>query len=284
MNALYGDHPYGRLFPTEAAIKSYTVAAIKKYYEENFGARRTHLYVAGVFDDKKVEQAVRANLEGWRAGVPAATNVPAPKSKRLVYVLDRPGSVQSTILVGLPVIHPAHKDFIALQVTDALLGSSFASRITSNIRENKGYTYSPSSAVVTHYRDGCWFEQADVSTNVTGPAVKEIFFEIDRLAQEAPPAAELRGIQNNFAGLFVLQNATPAGIISQLNGVEIHGLGPGYLATYVQNVLKVTPAEVQRMTKDYLRSKDMTIYIVGDLAKIKAQLAPFGEVVKTEIK
>ena len=284
MNALYGDHPYGRLFPSEAAIKGYTVAAVKKFYEDHFGAKRTHLYVAGVFDDKKVEEAIRESLKDWRAGAAVAPNVPAPKSKRVVYVLDRPGSVQSTILTGLPVIHPGHKDFIGLQVADSLLGSSFASRITSNIRENKGYTYSPGSALETHYRDGCWYEQADVSTNVTGATLKEIFFEIDRLAKEAPPAVELQGIQNNFAGLFVLQNATPGGIISQLNGVELHGLGPDYLAAYVQNVLKVTPADVQRITRQYLRAKDMTIYIVGDLAKFKDQVAPYGEVVKTEIK
>jgi predicted Zn-dependent peptidase len=284
MNALYGDHPYGRLFPSDAAIKGYTIAAIKKFYDDNFGAKRTHLYIAGVFDDKKVEAAMRASLKDWRAGAGVATNVPAPKPKRTVYVLDRPGSVQSTIMVGLPVIHPAHKDYIALQVADALLGSSFASRITSNIRESKGYTYSPFSAIQTHYRDGSWSEQADVSTEVTGAALKEIFFEIDRLAREAPPAAELQGILNNFAGLFVLQNATPGGIISQLNGVELHGLGADYLSTYVQKILKVTPAEVQRITKEYLRSKDMTVYIVGDLAKIKDQLAPYGDVVKTEIK
>jgi len=284
MHALYGEHPYGRLFPSEAAVKSYTIAAIKKFFEDNFGAKRTHLYVAGVFDDRKVEDAVRASLKDWRAGAAVAADVPAPKSKRVVYVLDRPGSVQSTIMAGLPVIPPAHKDYIALQVTDALLGSAFASRITSNIRENKGYTYAPFSTIQTHYRDGCWYEQADVSTEVTGATLKEIFFEVDRLAQEPPPAEELKGIQNNFAGLFALQNATPGGIISQLNGVDLHGLGGDYLANYVRNILKVTPADVQRMAKTYLRSKDMTIYIVGDLAKIKSQVAPYGEVVKTEIQ
>jgi len=284
IHALYGDHPYGRLFPSEAAVKGYGVPAVKKFFDSQFAAKRTHLYVAGVFDDKKVEEAVRASLADWRAGAAAATNVPSPKSRRVVHVLDRPGSVQSTIMVGLPVIHPGHKDYIALQVTDALLGSAFASRITSNIRENKGYTYSPSSVLQTHYRDGCWYEQADVSTDVTGATLKEIFFEVDRLAGEAPPAEELKGIQNNFAGLFALQNATPGGIISQLNGVELHGLGPDYLATYVQNILKVTPADVQRVAKTYLRSKDMTIYIVGDLAKVKSQVEPYGEVLKAEIK
>jgi zinc protease len=284
MHALYGDHPYGRLFPSETAVKSYSIAALRKFHEDNLGAVRTRLYIAGVFDEKKTEQAVRRALNGWKPGSPAPLVPPAPKSKRMVYVLDRPGSVQSTIFVGLPVLHPADKDFIALEVTDSLLGGSFGSRITSNIRENKGYTYSPGSALLTHVRDGCWFEQADVSTNVTGPTLKEIFLEIDRLAKDAPPAAELKAIQNNFAGIFVLQNSAPAGIIGRLAYLELHGLDRGYLETYIQNIMRVSPADVRRMTKDQLRSKDMTIYIVGDLAKIKDQVAPFGEVVKAELK
>lgn len=281
---LYGDHPYGRLFPAEEMIKGYTAASIKKFYEENFGAKRTHLYVAGVFDDAQVEAAIREALRGWRPGNAVVNNVPAPKSHHSIYVLDRPGSVQSTIMVGLPVVNPAHKDYIPLQVTDSLLGGAFSSRITANIREDKGYTYSPGSTISTHYRDGCWFESADVSTEVTGPALKEIFFEIDRLAAAAPPEAELKAIKNNFAGIFVLQNSTPGGIISQLAFLEMHGLGREYLDTYVQNIFKVTPAEVQRIARDQLRSRDMTVYIVGDYAKIKDQVAPYGVAIRAEIK
>jgi zinc protease len=168
-------------------------------------------------------------------------------------------------------------------VADSLLGGSFGSRITANIRENKGYTYSPTSILETRYRAGDWFEQADVSTEVTGATLKEIFFEIDRLTKEPLPAAELNGIQNNFAGIFVLQNSSPGGIIGQLGYLELHGLPRTYLDSYVRNVFRVVPAEVSRIVREHLRAQDMTIYIVGDLAKLKDQLAPYGTIVKDEI-
>ncbi|MGA2587506.1 MAG: pitrilysin family protein [Candidatus Aminicenantales bacterium] len=283
-HVLYGDHPYGRTFPSESRIQSYTIATIKKFYAENYGARRTHLYIAGVFDERKAEQAIREALKDWKAGNEMVTNVPAPKSARKVHVLDRPGSVQSTILLGLPVIPPAHEDFIALEVADTLLGGAFASRITSNIRENKGYTYSPTSAIIRRYKDACWYEQADVATNVTGAALKEIFFEIDRLKNEAPAEAELKGIKNLFSGTFILQNSTPNGIIGILNYLRLNELGKDYLSTYIRNVFKVTPAEIQKIVADRLRGGDMTIFIVGDYEKIKDQVAVYGEVIKEESK
>ena len=277
---LYGEHPYGRVFPTETMIKGYTVGLVKTFYERNIGARRTHVYVAGVYDEKAVEAAIREALGDWPAGPEVVTNVPQPATKRAINVVDRPGSVQSTIFIGRPVVAPESADYIGLELVDSLLGGAFFSRITANIRENKGYTYAPTSILDTRFRSACWSEQADVSTEVTGPALKEILFEIDRLGREAPTADELRGIQNYFGGIFVLQNSTPNGLIGQLAFLRLHGLERTYLETYVQRVYKVTPEDVRRIAAGLLTSADMTVVIVGDLAKIKDQVAPFGPVMK----
>lgn len=206
-------------------------------------------------------------------------NIPAPVSKRAVHLTDRPGAAQSTIYLGLPVIDPTQKDYMALLVTNSLLGGSFGSRITSNIREDKGYTYSPFSSISTRYRDAYWAEVADVTTEVTGASLKEIFYEIDRLQAEAPSEEELRGIQNYLAGVFVLQNSTPSGIIGQLALLNLHGLPESYLTEYVKNIYAVTPAEVQRIAQTYLRDEEMTIVITGDVKKISAQIAAFGAIV-----
>src|SRR5207253_1930016 len=129
----------------------------------------------------------------WKRGAPATVNVPQPNTTRAFELVDRPGAVQSTIYVGMPVTDPSNPDYIALSVTNALLGGSFGSRITSNIREQKGYTYSPASQVSARYRDAYWAEVADVTTNVTGPSLKEIFGEIERLQKEPPSEQELKG-------------------------------------------------------------------------------------------
>lgn len=277
---LYGDHPYGRVFPTEPMIKGYTVGLVRTFYERNIGARRTHVYVAGVYDEKVVEAAIRENLGDWSPGPEVVTNIPQPATKRAINIVDRPGSVQSTIFIGRPVVAPDSADYISLELTDSLLGGAFFSRITANIRENKGFTYAPTSILAPRFRSACWSEQADVSTEVTGAALKEILFEIDRLGQEAPAAGELSGIQNYFAGIFVLQNSTPAGLIGQLAFLRLHGLERTYLETYVQTIYKVRPEDVRRIAAGLLASADMTVVIVGDLAKIRDQVAPFGPVVK----
>ncbi|RPJ67796.1 MAG: insulinase family protein [Acidobacteria bacterium] len=274
---IYGDHPYGRLFPTDAMLAGYALEQVQAFHKAHFGPGRSRLYVAGVFDAAAMEQAIRAAFGSWGAGSAAPVpGPPAAASARRLVVLDRPGAPQSTIYLGLRVPDPSQKDWIGLQVTDSLLGGSFASRITTNIREAKGYTYSPFSSVNPHLRDAHWVQVADVTTAVTGDALKEIFSEIERLRKEPPPAEELRGIQNNLAGTFVVQNSSRQGVISQLAFVDLHGLGDDYLANYVKRVMAVTPEDVRRVASEYLRADQMALVVVGDRKTVDPQLAPWA--------
>jgi zinc protease len=160
-------------------------------------------------------------------------------------------------------------------VTNALLGGAFGSRITTNIREQKGYTYSPNSSVATHVKDAYWAEQADVTTNVTGASITEIYKEIDRLRNEAPPTTELEGIKNNMAGVFVLQNGSRGGVTGQLQFVSLHGLPEDYLTGFVRRVMSVTPSDVQETARKYLDPAKMTMVVVGDRKTVEPQIAPF---------
>jgi predicted Zn-dependent peptidase len=274
---LYGDHPYGRLFPTEAMLAGYTMDQVKAYHRDHFSAGRARLYVAGVFDAAQMEAAVRKAFEGWAKGEAGAAP-PSPAAKTGGFaLLDRAGAPQSTVMLGLKVPDPAQPDWIALEVTDALLGGSFGSRITSNIREQKGYTYSPNSVLQTHPGHAHWVEIADVTTKVTGASIKEIFLEIDRLRKEAPPAAELQGIKNNLAGVFVVQNASRGGVIGQLAFVDQYRLGDQYLATYVKKIMAITPEDVRRIATQYLTPEKMTLVVVGDTNTVKEQVADWSK-------
>jgi predicted Zn-dependent peptidase len=275
---LYPHHPYGRLFPTPEMLQGYTLEEIRGFYDANFGAARSHLYVAGRFDADAMEHAIRSAFGDWRTGPPISLSVPTPTTARSLHVVDRPGAVQSTVYMGLPVIDPSNPDWVPLEVTDALLGGSFASRITSNIREDKGYTYSPYSTVSARYRDAYWVEAADVTTNVTGASLKEIFSEIERLRHEPPSTDELRGIQNYLSGIFILQNSSRGAVVSQLQFVDLHGLGRQYLSNYVKRVYAVTPQEVQHMAQRYIDPQRMTIVVVGDRTVVDPQLAPYGTI------
>jgi predicted Zn-dependent peptidase len=272
---MYGDHPYGDVLPTEASVNGITIDDARKFYAANFGAARAHLYVAGKFDTAAMKKAIAESFGNWAKGTPPENRPASPKTQRLLDVTDRPGAPQSTIYAGLPVVGPTNPDYITLGVTNTLLGGSFASRITTNIREQKGYTYSPRSQVSSRFHDAYWAEIADVTTKDTGASLREIFGEITRLQQQPPPDAELKGIQSYISGLFVIQNSSRQALIGQLRYVDLQGLSDDYLKTYVQKVNAVTPAQVQAMTTKYIKPESMTIVVVGDKSKITEQLKDY---------
>lgn len=279
---VYGEHAYGRRYPAPELVQGFTLDQIKTFYDEHVGAARAHLYVAGKFDAEAVEAAIRAAFGDWQPGT--AFDAPPPTLKaaarRHVHVIDRPGAVQSTLRVGLPVVDPSHPDYVALQVTNTLLGGYFSSRITANIREDKGYTYSPYSALGTDYRAAVWTMNADVTTEHTGASLAEIFAEIERLRKEPPPADELRAVQSYLAGGFILRNSSRGALLDELQFVDLHGLGEDHLATFVDRVLAVTPDQVSEMARKYLDGSQMTLVIAGDDKVIRTQLAPYGKLAK----
>lgn len=268
----YPQHPYGRVFPTAEMIDAFTIQQARGFYDKNFGAKRSVLYVAGKFDQEEVAKAIEESFAGWQEGPEPFYPKANPQAAQEVALIDRPGAPQSTLMLGLPVAAPSNPDYLPLQVTNALLGGSFASRITSNIREDKGYTYSPRSAIHAGKDVAVWYEQADVTTEHTQASLNEIRKEIEQLQQEAPGQEELEGIQNYQAGIFVLQNSSPGGIISQLNFLDLHDLPDSYLTNYVQNVYAVAPEKVKELTGQYLQPEKMTLVIVGDKEKIEKQM------------
>ncbi len=276
---MFPGHPYGRTLPTESMIQAYTTERLRSFHDANAGAARAHLYVVGRFERKSVSKAISTAFSSWKRGADPLVNIPNPVSARDIHIIDRPGAAQSTVYIGLPVIDPSNKEYMALKVTDALLGGSFASRITSNIREDKGYTYSPGSVISSRYRNAFWAEEADVTTDVTGPSIKEILYEITRLQSTPPPEEELRGIQNYLAGIFVLQNSSRFGIIGQLALINLHGLPEAYLSGYVKNVYGVTPSKVSEIAKTILRPDEMRIVIAGDKKKVEPQVSSFGKII-----
>jgi predicted Zn-dependent peptidase len=269
---IYPNHPYGRLYPTTEQVNSYNLSNVKSFYDKNFGARRATVYVVGKFDAEEVKVAVEEKLSNWREGTDVNYPEAQPQSESTVKIIDRPGAPQSTIYYGLPVVGPTSEDYIPLDVMNSLLGGSFGSRITSNIREDKGYTYSPSSALVANFKTGLWYESADVTTEHTGASIDEINKEIVRLQNEAPGKEELQGIKNYESGIYVLQNSTPGGIIGQLNFLDIHDLPESFLVDQVKNINAVTPEQVQEMAKKYIQPGKMTLIVVGDKEKIKDQV------------
>jgi zinc protease len=277
---LYPDQPYGRYFPTEAMLDSYTLEKAKAFYDKNFGAQRTVVYVVGKFDEGAVTKAIDESFAPWQKGPAVDYPVAKPARNGPVEIIDRPGAPQTTVMLGLPVIDPSQPDYLALQVTNTLLGGSFISRITSNIREDKGYTYSPYASMNANVKAAYWAERADVTTEHTGASLQEISKEIKRLQTEPVDKKELEGIQNFEAGNFVLQNSTPNGIINQLNFIDLHGLGDDYLSNRVKNIYAVTPEKIQGLAREYFKYENMTLVLVGDKKQLDKQMKSHEEALK----
>ncbi len=280
---IYPDHSFGRIFPTEAELASYTLEDIKAYYADNFGARRTRVYVSGVFDEAAMEAAVREAFDDWAAGPEVFTDPPTAVAEAQGRFVDRPEAVQSNVILGLPVPDPSSPDYTRLQFTNSLFGAAgFLSRLIQNIREDKGYAYSPGSGISSHYRDAVWRASANVDTASTGPALTEIFHELRRLRDEPLTDREMELIRNYRTGVFTLANASRGGVLGTIAFMDFHGLPDSWLEEYVDRFRAVTADEVQVTARQFLDSDRMTLVVVGDGAQVRQQLAEVPEAARLE--
>ncbi|UCC14098.1 MAG: insulinase family protein [Gammaproteobacteria bacterium] len=280
MNArLYGDHPFSVVFPTEEQLQSYTIEDLRRYYEGNFGARRSHLFVSGRFDTATMRQAIIESFGDWQAGPDVYVNVPDPTREGSLQVIDRPGAPQSTINVAIPVIGVADPDYSQLlMANDILGGAGFLSRLFQNLREDKGYTYGASTSTGNHYRSAVWTFSADVATEATGPSLTEFFREIRRLQSQAPADDEMERIRGYRGGIFVLANASRGGIIGTLAFMNFHDLPDSYLTEYTERLARISPEQVSEIAASQWPVGGMTIVVVGDRSVIDEQLTKVPEI------
>jgi predicted Zn-dependent peptidase len=265
---VFGDHPFGRTLPRDGQLAGYDMAAVRGFHAQNFGAARTHVYVAGRYDRAALEAALKDAFGDLPAGRPATVLPARPSDTLQLALIDSPDAPQSSVRIAVPVPHPAAADYFQTTLTNSLLGGTFSSRIMTNIREDKGYSYSPSSSIGARRDSALWVLQAEVTTEHTAAAITEIFKEIDRLQREAPPATELQAIKAYRSGIFVISNSSPNGVLGQFAFMDLHGLPPEFLTNWVASIHAVTPAEVSAITSEYIRRERMTVVVAGDLAKV----------------
>lgn len=274
--ALYPGHPYGRLFPTAEQLKGYTLEQVKAFHAANYGAARTHVYVVGRFDPAAMRSAIETAFGGWASGkAPSVLPAPAPTAGS-VALIDRPGAPQSTVLIGKRVTKPGNE--VAFNAASTLLGGYFSSRITRNIREDKGYTYSPGATLSEQVAGASWAEDADITAESTGPAITEIYKEIRRMQDTQPTPAEVQGIKNYMNGNFVLGLSSRTGLAGSLAKLDTLGLGADYLNRYVGKVSALSAADFQAAAKRELAVDQLGVVIVGPLATVRPQLEKVPEI------
>lgn len=282
---IYGpDHPYGRIVPNPAQLAGYTIADVKQFHASQFGARRAHLYIAGRFDAAAVKAAVAKALGGWAPG-PEPIRLPAPhKPGPQLVLVDRPGAPQTTLRLAFDAPLAGSAEDVPARVTNALLGGAFSSRITRNIREDKGYTYSPYSDTDFNPGDALWGFQADVTTSVTGAALSEVFKEIRRMQDEPVAAEEAKGIRTYMAGLFAIMNSTSGAVVNTLATRDVLGLPADWTDRYVPAVLAVTPEQMAAAARSGYPLGKMTLVVVGDRKAVEPQLKALPELASLPVQ
>src|SRR5580692_5706113 len=276
---LFGAHPYALVSPSEAQVAAYKRDDLQDVYREIYTPENALLMLVGDFDPQTMLKTIEKTFGNWSGKKPAAKEFPAPPKPhgRRVYLVHNPGSVQTQILVGCHAITRKHPDWIPLGLTNSLYGGAFNSRLVMNIREDKGYTYSPRSGVNAFRQFGYFSVSAAVRNDVVAASLTEIFYEMDRLRAVPVREAELADAGNYLSGVFSMGLATQNGLLSQIAVVALNDLPDDYLETYRAKVRSLTPVDLIETARKYLDSANMQIVVVGDRAQIESQAALFGE-------
>jgi zinc protease len=235
--------------------------------------------LVGDFDPESILKTIEKIFGNWSGKKPAAKEFPAPPKPqgRGVYLVHNPGSVQTQVLVGCHAITRKHPDWIKLGLANSLYGGAFNSRLVMNIREDKGYTYSPRSSVHPLRQHGYFSVSAAVRNDVVAASLTEIFYELDKLRSLPVPEAELADAQNYLTGVFSMGLATQEGLLSQFSTVELNELPADYLETYRDKIRAITSADLMATARKYFDSANMQIVVVGDRGQIESQAALFGD-------
>ncbi|HKW62146.1 MAG TPA: pitrilysin family protein [Candidatus Acidoferrum sp.] len=277
---LFGAHPYAQVSPSEAQVAAYKREDLQSVYREFYTPQNALLVIVGDFEPRELLKSIEKVFGAWSGSKPAPKTYPAPANPRgrRVYLVHVPGAVQTQILAGCHAITRKDPDWIKLGLTNALYGGAFNSRLVMNIREDKGYTYSPRSAVNALRQHGYFSISAAVRNDVVAASLTEMFYELNKLRSLPVPETELADAQNYLSGVFSLGLATQDGLLSQFSNVAQNDLPDDYLETYRAKVRAITSDELLQTARKYLDSANMQIVLAGDRAQIESQAALFGEV------
>ncbi|MGB2669822.1 MAG: pitrilysin family protein [Candidatus Acidiferrum sp.] len=276
---LFGAHPYAQVSPSEEQVAAYKRDDLISLYGDFYTPEDGLLLLVGDFQPDAMLQSVERVFGAWRGKKPEASVYPAPANPRgrRVYLVHLHGAVQTQILAGCHGITRKHPDWVKLGLTNSLYGGAFNSRLVMNIREDKGYTYSPRSGVNALRQYGYFSVSAAVRNDVVAASLTEMFYEMDKLRSVPVPEAELADAQNYLSGIFSMGLATQNGLLSQISVVALNELPEDYLETYRAKVRALTPIDLLETARKYLDSTNMQIVVVGDRAQIESQAALFGE-------
>ncbi|MDQ3111955.1 MAG: insulinase family protein [Bacteroidota bacterium] len=257
-------HPYG----AKSELPDFdllTREMLVDFHKNNYTSDRCMIVVSGKLPENMLELLAQFfGDEKWKGNKSGDKTLPAAVSDaQRVHTIEKEGAVQSAIRIGRVLFNKTHPDYLGMQVLNTVLGGYFGSRLMANIREDKGYTYGIGSGLVSMFGGGYFVISTEVGVEVTNAALKEIYFEIDKLQKELVGEDELELVRNYLIGVFLRSTDGPFAIGDRLKGIVGYGLGYEYYERYVQTIRTITPEQLLDLANKYLKQEDLIELVVG---------------------
>ncbi|MBB5824470.1 MULTISPECIES: M16 family metallopeptidase [Micromonospora] len=279
LRRVYGKHPYAVQTPEPEQVRAVRPAALRRLHAERVHPADAVLVLVGDVQPERALDAAEKALAAWNGGGHTAELPPAPPLEPgPLLLVDRPGSVQSSLRIALPAVPRTHPDHAALQLANLVFGGYFSSRWVENIREDKGYTYGPHSLVEHSVAGSVLVAGAEVATEVTGPALLETTYELGRLATLPPKPDELEQARQYALGTLQLGMSTQAGLASLTSAFAGSGLRLEFLAEHAARLAKATVDDVAEVAQRYLAPTGAVTVVLGDAERIAPALSAIAPV------
>jgi len=278
---LYRRHPYRHRWPTPSAVRRVQPDALRTLHQAALVRRAGALVIVGdVTPDTVLGQAEEA-LGPWlaaagAAGAPEPVEPVDPPAPGPLMLMPRSGALQSNIRLAGAAPGRRDEQAPAAALANLCFGGLFGSRLVENLRERRGYTYSPRSAIDHRLAGSRLVVTLDVATEVTAPALVEVAYELGRAVTTGFSAQEVDDARRYALGSLTLATATQDGLAEQLAAWILDGLGPDHLQHYGQSLQRCEPDEVAAAARRLLAPAGIVTTVVGDATATEASLATLG--------
>jgi zinc protease len=277
--AVFGSHPAGRVLSNASVLDAVTPQTLADFHKMHYVPDHAVVAFAGDITAAQARSLVERSLGAWqKAGVaPSKVENPAPIGPAKIYLISRPGSVQTTLWVGTQSLARTSDDYLALSVANRVLGGVMG-RLFRHLREEKGYTYGIGSGIGTAPFVSAWTTTTSVRTEVTEPALRDLLAEIASMRDTPVPQSELEDSKRALVASFALSLESPQQVLSYYLDSWNYGLPATYWDSYPARIAAVTAAQAQAAAQKYWAGPRLQIVAVGDASKIRDVLAKLGSV------
>ncbi len=252
-------HPYGY----DVDVEDYNQLSVEKlfqFYQDQYQSSYPTVYISGKFGEAEIQKIRECytglfTIKSQPNKIVQPNEAPYQASTKVLYKKD---ALQAAIRIGKPIVGKHHPDRFTLNFLNVLLGGYFGSRLMSNIREDKGYTYAINSSISSYMHNSYFLISTEVGIDVCDAALNEIFNEIDRLKNEPVKQKELQLVKNYISGALLRLIDGPFKTDNILKGLYDFGLDTRYFQAYVDKVKHITAEEIQQCAQQYLNKETLT--------------------------